>query len=58
MRSGLLFGPGFLDAAKPDRFINYDLDGLSNRIDLNRLSERDRHNALDQLSRVIERLRR
>lgn len=46
----------FLVAAQSDRFINCDLEGLSIRVDLDRLSDEHRRNALDQLSRIIERL--
>ena len=47
----------FLDQARPDRFVHCDHDGLSIRIDLDRLSDEHRRKALDQLSEVIERLR-
>jgi adenylate cyclase len=44
----------FLDAAKPDRVIQCERDGFLLRIDLDRVS--DRRDAVDQLSRIIERL--
>jgi adenylate cyclase len=48
----------FLDAAKRDRLIQCERDGVSIRIDLDQLSDQHRREALDQLSDVIERLRR
>jgi len=47
----------FLDETKPERVIQCDRAGLTIRIDLDRLSGEHRREALDQLSRVIERLR-
>ena len=47
----------FLDEAKPDRIIECDLDGLSIRIDLDRLSGEQRRNALDRLAEAMERLK-
>ena len=48
----------FLDEAKRDRLIQCERDGVSIRIDLDQLSDEHRREALDQLSHVIERLRR
>jgi adenylate cyclase len=48
----------FLDEAKRDRLIQCERDGVSIRIDLDQLSDEHRREALDQLSDVIERLRR
>lgn len=48
----------FLDEAKQDRLIQCERDGMSIRIDPDRLSEGDRRDALNQLSEVIEQLRR
>lgn len=47
----------FLDQTRPDRLIRYDRDGLSIRIDLDRLSDEQRRKTLDRLSEVMERLR-
>jgi class 3 adenylate cyclase len=47
----------FLDETRPDRLIHCDHDGLSIRIDLDRLSDEQRRKTLDQLSKVMERLR-
>ena len=47
----------FLDEAKPDRIIECDLDGLSIRIDLDRLSDEQRRDALDHLAEAMERLK-
>ncbi len=47
----------FLDDSKDDRFIHCDGDGLSIRIDLDRLSEENRREALDRLAEAIERLK-
>ncbi len=46
----------FLEKARSDRFIQCDRDGLSIRIDLDRLNDENRHEALDQLTEAIERL--
>ena len=48
----------FLDEAKRDRLIQCERDGVSIRIDLDRLSGDDRREALDRLSEVIEQLAR
>ena len=48
----------FLDEAKRDGLIQCERDGVSIRIDLDRLSDDQRREALDQLSYVIERLTR
>jgi len=47
----------FLDKTRSDRFINWDSDGLSIRIDLDRVSDENRHEVLDRLTEAIERLR-
>lgn len=47
----------FLDESRSDRFIRCEHDGLSIRIDLDRLSDEQRRNALDQLTEIMERLR-
>ena len=47
----------FLDETRQDRFIHYDRDGLSIRIDLDRLSDEHRREAVSQLAEAMERLR-
>ena len=47
----------FLQEVTPGRFIHSDRDGLSIRINLDRLSDEHRREALDQLSKVMDRLR-
>ena len=47
-----------LDDAKPDRVIRCDSDGLSIRVDLERMSDEHRRDALALLSRIMEQLRR
>jgi adenylate cyclase len=47
----------FLDAASQDRLINLDHEGFSVRIDLNRMTEEQRRDALNQLSLIIEQLK-
>jgi adenylate cyclase len=48
----------FLDGTKRDRLIQCERDGVSIRIDLDRLSDGDRRDALDRLSNVIKQLTR
>ena len=47
-----------LDDAKPDRVIRCDSDGLSIRVDMERMSDEHRRDALALLSRIMEQLRR
>jgi adenylate cyclase len=47
----------FVDASKTDRFINCDLDGLSIHVDLERMTDEHRRDAVDRLSLIIERLK-
>ncbi|NQU72449.1 MAG: hypothetical protein HQ514_18005 [Rhodospirillales bacterium] len=47
----------FLDEGRTDRFINCDRDGLSIRIDLDRLNDEQRREAVSQLAEAIERLK-
>ena len=48
----------FLDPSADDRFIRCDREGVSIRIDLKKLSDEAKQDALDQLGEIIERLRR
>jgi adenylate cyclase len=48
----------FFDRSEEDRYIRCDRDGLSIRIDLNKLSDEDRQETLEQLADVIKRLQR
>jgi adenylate cyclase len=48
----------FLERPAEDRYIRCDRDGLSIRINLNKLSDEDRQEALEQLADVIKRLQR
>ena len=47
-----------LDDAKPDGVIRCDSDGLSIRVDLERMSDEQRRNALALLSGIVDQLRR
>jgi class 3 adenylate cyclase len=48
----------FFDRSEEDRYIGCDRGGLSIRIDLNKLSDEDRQETLEQLADVIKRLQR
>ncbi len=48
----------YLDQSGEDRFIRCNRDGVSIRIDLKKLSDENRQEALKQLAEVMERLRR
>ncbi|MFQ5974133.1 MAG: adenylate/guanylate cyclase domain-containing protein [Alphaproteobacteria bacterium] len=48
----------FLDQSGEDRFIRCNRDGVSIRIDLERLSDENRRDTLEQLAEIMERLRR
>ena len=48
----------FFDRSEKDRYIRCDRDGQSIRTDLNKLSDEDRQEALEQLTDVIKRLQR
>jgi len=48
----------FFDRSAEDRYIRCDRNGLSIRIDLNKLSDEDRKETLEQLADVIKRLQR
>ena len=48
----------FFDRSEEDRHIRCDRDGLSIRVDLNKLSDEDRREAIEQLADVIKRLQR
>jgi adenylate cyclase len=48
----------FFDRSEEDRYIRCDRDGLSIRIDLNKLSDEDRQHAQELLAGVIKRLQR
>ncbi len=43
----------FLDPTSRDRFIQYDGEGVSIRIDLDKLSDEHKHEALDRLSEAV-----
>ncbi len=47
----------FLGAGQSDRFIHCDIEGVSIRMDLDRMSDEDRSTALDHLSRIMKRLK-
>ena len=47
----------FLEVVRPGRFIHSDCEGLSIRINLDRLSDEHRREALEQLAEVMDRLR-
>jgi adenylate cyclase len=47
----------FLDETRSDRFIHHDREGLSIRIDLDRLGNEERREAVSQLTEVIGRLK-
>jgi len=47
----------FLDATSRDRFIQYDGDGVSIRIDLDQLTDEHKREVIDQLSAAVGRLR-
>jgi adenylate cyclase len=46
-----------LDETRSERFIHHDRDGLSIRIDLDRLSDEQKHEAVGQLAEAMERLK-
>jgi class 3 adenylate cyclase len=48
----------FLDPSDGDRFIRCDGDGVSIRIDLQKLSDEDKRDTLEQLAEIMDRLRR
>jgi len=48
----------FLDEAKRDGLIQFERDGVSVRVDLERMSDENRRNALALLSGIVDRLRR
>ena len=48
----------YLDQSGEDRFIRCNRDGVSIRIDLKKLSDENRQEALKQLAEIMERLRR
>jgi class 3 adenylate cyclase len=48
----------FFDRSEEDRYIRCDRDGLSIRIDLNKLSDEHKQEAIEQLADVIKRLQR
>ena len=48
----------FLDPSDGDRFIRCDGDGVSIRIDLQKLSDEDKRGTLEQLAEIMDRLRR
>ncbi len=48
----------FLDAKSRDRLIQYDGDGVSIRVDLERMSDEQRRDALALLSGIVDQLRR
>ena len=48
----------FLGPSDEDRFLRYSRDGVSIRVDLKKLTDESRQEALDKLAEVMERLRR
>ena len=48
----------FFDRSEEDRYIRCDREGLSIRINLNKLSDEDKQQAMEQLAEVIKRLQR
>jgi ribosome recycling factor len=48
----------FLNQSEEDRFLRYDRDGVSIRVDLKKLSDETRQATPKQLSEFMERLQR